>query len=315
MLFRLLLLCLLPIPLAAHEVPWVHYAVIDGAEVLESASPEIDETTLFAIASVGKTMTALATLRLVERGALGLDDRAVDLRPDLPPLAGIDGVTLRQLLTMRSGLAEYYWDDYARDALRDRDAVQRPLVALGYALEEEALFPPGTAHEYINTNYVILGLILEAVTGQSYAEVIRDEVFVPAGMTDCVVFGDAPLPDTFVRGHERRLGHVRDYYAGEGFGDGGVLCSARDLVRFYDALFKTARLLSPAMLGEMVTLPRGQSYGMGIVVSGDLVGHSGADLGFVSDVVMDRQSGNIGVALVGSSRADTDWAYDIVVGD
>lgn len=312
---RLILACLLvlaPALARAHEVPWIHYARLGHEVIVETSSDAIDPTTPFAIASLGKAMTAVAVLRHVARGELSLDEAVRDLRPDLPPLDGLEGVTVEHLLTMTSGLAEYYWDDYVEAALADPGRVQTPLVALHHALEEPRAFDPGEGFAYSNTNYVILGLVLEAVAGRSYAEVIEDEVFGPAQMLDSVVMGAAPLPESFPRGHEGRLNHMRDYYAGQGFGDGGILASARDVAAFYTALFGTERLLSAPMRARMLADPMGQGYGMGIALGGDLVGHAGADLGFVSDVVMNLESGDIALALVGSRDGDTSWAFNVL---
>jgi len=309
----LLALLLLPQGLWAHETPWVRYAHIGGEPVLDVSGDGVDERTPFAVASVGKTMTAVAVLRLVERGDLDLDDPVTTIDHDWPDLDGLDGVTIRHLLTMTSGLGEYYWPDYVEDARDDPDRVQKPEVALTYALPEAAIFAPGTDFDYSNTNYLILGIVLETLSGDSYAEVMAREVFAPAGMLDSFVAGSRALPEGFPRGHAGRS-HVRDYYAHQGFGDGGVLASARDLVAFYDALFGSERLLSDAMRAQMLIDPIGEDYGMGIVVSGDWVGHSGGDLGFSSDVVMDRTTGDIAVVLAGEEDADTDWAFSLLSG-
>lgn len=308
-----ILFLVLPRALAAHEVPWIKYAVIDGTEQVDVSSDAVDESSLFAVASVGKTMTAVAVLRMIERNELRLDDRVTEVLADvdLGDLDGIDGVTIYHLLTMTSGLADYYTDDHVAAAIRNPDRWRTPLGALAFAADAPASFAPGDGFDYSNTNYLLLGLICEAVSGDSYAEVMTREVFGPAGMTDSFVFGTRQLPASFVGGHSVDT-HVFDYYAGTGFGDGGVLSSARDLVAFYEALFLGDDLVSPASLRAMLRDPMGKGYGMGLVVEDGLVGHSGGDLGFASDVVMDPETGDIALVFIGDENGATDWALDQV---
>jgi len=308
-------LLFLPNLLWAHDVPSVRYADVGGAIILETEGTGVDESSLFAIASVGKTFTSVAVLRLVERGLVSLDAQVSGILPpdDTAELDGVDGVTLRHLLTMTSGIADYYTDDYLDAALEDPLRWQFPRAALDFVAGEPPLFAPGEGFDYSNTNYLLLGLVLEQVTGLSYAAVLDREIFGPAGMTESFVFGSRPLPESFVTGHSRGR-HVRDYYAGQGFGDGGALSSARDLVRFYTALFTERRLLGEASLREMRRDPGGEGYGMGLVAAGDLVGHTGGDLGFASDVVMNIATGDVAVVLVGEENGDTTWAYDLIAG-
>lgn len=292
-------------PALAQDAPVVRHLerAGDSRTDTQNAAPD----TAFAIASVGKTMTAVAVLRRVARGDLRLDDPAVDwVAPNIAKgLGGLDRITLRHLLTMSSGLPDYYTDDYLEDALDD-PSLQTPATALGYAFGDSALFGPGRGFDYSNTNYVLLGLILEDATGQTYAQALQREVFGPAGMTDSFVFGSRPLPDSFADAP----GEVRAYYQAAGFGDGGVISTARDVARFYRALFIDQTLLPPDLLGMMTQDPIGEGYGMGVEVDGDVVGHSGGDLGFSSDVRLHRPSGTLAVMLVAEEDADTGWTDD-----
>jgi D-alanyl-D-alanine carboxypeptidase len=207
---------------------------------------------------------------------------------------------------MTSGLPDYYTEDWLQDAFQAPERFQQAEAALRDVGQEPLLFSPGRAFDYSNTNYVLLGLILEGVTGKSYAQVMREEVFAPAGLTDSFVFGSQPLPDAFARGHEERA-LIRQYYSGNGFGDGGIIASARDMVSFYTALLGERRLLSEPMLFKLQTDPLGAAYGMGLEVEGDIVGHAGGDIGYSSDVRMDLETGNIAVFLIASEAVGTRW--------
>ena len=300
------------VPAAADPVASVQVLWQGGDMKVETYGGSTPDST-FAIASVGKTLTSVVILSLVEEGALQLDAPIAPLLPEdvTDGLGGLDGITLRHLLTMESGLPDYYDYTFLTDALDDPESVATPQDAVSYAYDLPAQFEPGTRFDYSNTNYVLLGLIAERITGQSYARLIQSRVLDPAGMADSFVFGSMPLPDSFVTGHERRV-HVRDYYNGTGFGDGGVISTGPDLVRFYNALFFDRILISDTSLREMMRDPRGDQYGMGLVVGGDTIGHSGADLGFSAEVMANLKTGDIAVILIAKDSADTDWVYDQV---
>lgn len=259
----------------------------------------------FAIASIGKTMTAVAILQQATLGQIDLNAPAARWLDEssVAMLGGLEDVTVWHLLTMRSGLPDYYTDTYLDDALAEPERVQTPGVALSYVADAGEIIPPGDSYEYSNTNYVLLQLILEAVTGETMALYFNRHIFTPAGMTGSVVFGSEPLDPRFVTGDDSGE-PVRDYYAHTGLGDGGVLATAPDLIRFYRALFTDKILLPEPMLSLMLSDPEGDGYGAGIAVEETLVGHSGSDLGFSSDIAMDRVSEAIAVILIAEGNSE-----------
>lgn len=290
----------------------VRYLDSDG-EVTVMLEGGATAGTPFTLASVAKTMTSVAVLRLVAEGKLSLDDMArqwID-RDISEGLGGLDNISLRHLLTMTSGLPDYLSDDYVDDSLANPELVQNQQTALSYAFDEEKLFHPGVSFQYSNTNYVLLGLILENVTGLNYALVMKKSVFDPVGMDQSFVFGSAKLPKNFPKGHEGGQ-HFRKYYEADGFGDGGVISTAGDLAKFYKALFVDHSLLPSSLLAELMRDELGEGYGMGIEIEGQIVGHSGGDLGFSSDVRMDLGSGDIAITLIAKANADTGWTLDMI---
>ncbi len=309
--FTFFLLCF-PMLVQADEPASIRYLERDG--VIETmATGAATPQTPFAIASVGKTLTAVAILRLAERGALELDDpvsRWVD--PDISTgFGGLEGITLRHLLTMTSGLPDYFDDDFLEDALAAPNAVQNPKTALTYAFPHDRLFAQGTGFDYSNTNYVLLGLVLEQASGRSYAQAMQFDVLTPAKMRDSFVFGSTPLPANFPNGHEYGQ-HFRSYYEATGFGDGGIISTAADVARFYKALFIEQTLLTPAMMAEFTQDAMDKDYGMGIEIEDSTYGHSGGDLGFSADARIDLETGTIAVILIAQADADTSWTYDIL---
>ncbi|MEL7214262.1 MAG: serine hydrolase domain-containing protein [Pseudomonadota bacterium] len=303
-------------PSLAHsdDVASIKYLAVNGHTQIQ-ATGGATASTPFAIASVGKTITSVALLRLADQGQIDLDAPA---RRYLPigmtnALGGLDGVTVRHLLTMTSGLPDYLYDDYIDAALADPDTFQDAHVAVSFAYGDDTLFQPGTNFDYSNTNFVLAGIAAETATGRSYASVVTREVLQPAGMSDAFVFGSVPLPPDFPSGHEGD-DHYRDYYQNTGFGDGGVIASAQDLANFYRALFVDRSLLSPAMMDALLRDPIGQGYGMGLEIDDMTIGHSGGDLGFSSDVRFDTKTGMIAIILAAQSDVDTDWASEMVNG-
>jgi D-alanyl-D-alanine carboxypeptidase len=294
----------------ADSVSSVRYFESNG-EVNVLTSGDVTASTPFTLASIGKTMTSVAILDLVASDVLSLDGEASRWVNEgiVKGLGGLEGVTLKHLLSMTSGLPDYLTDDYIDDALADPDRVQNQRTALSYAFSEGPMFSPGDGFEYSNTNYVFLGLILENATGLSYAEAMKHHIFDPAGMNNSFVFGSAPLPAGFPKGHEDRR-HIRSYYEAEGFGDGGVISTASDVAKFYKALFVDRSLLTYEMMQEFKRDLKRENYGRLIEIEGNIYGHSGGDLGFSTNVRIDIKSGNIAIILIAKADSDTEWVYD-----
>ncbi|MGB1234162.1 MAG: serine hydrolase domain-containing protein [Planktomarina sp.] len=296
--------------LTAHPSPHIR-VLFDGPTIVHHEGNASIETP-FAIASVGKLFTSVALLRIAEDGMLDLGDTAVDWLPRdvVKGLGGMEGITLTHMATMTSGLPEYYWADFVAATKTVPFAEQTPAFAASFAFDDPTSFAPGTAFEYSNTNYLLLGMVLEEATGTTYAEAIQDWVLDPLDMQDSFVFGSRPLPDSFTGGH-KGWWHVRDYYDGRGYGDGGMISTAADLAILYSAL-RGSDLLSKASKIALTTAPSGGSYGMGLVVGGTHVGHIGSDIGFESHIIMNMDTGQIAVELIGEDGADTDWPLDAI---
>ena len=298
---------------AAAESPetFIEYAVSSGGTGTVVDASGADARTPFAIASAGKIVTSLAVLRLAGRGALALDAPVARFVPAeiRRGYGGMEDVTLRHLLTMTSGLPDYLDDAFMEAVIEGSGGVQTPLGALRHGAGQAPLFEPGEDFEYSNTNYVLLGLVLEEVSRAPYSEVIAREVLRPAGLEDSFVFGSRALPAAFAEGHPEAE-TVRAYYAGAGMGDGGLISTARDLARLYRAVFLDRTLLSPGMLEVLLEDPLGVGYGAGLEIEWPVVGHSGGDLGYASDIRMNLETGEIAVVLAAAEDAETGWAWD-----
>ena len=244
-----------------------------------TAGTPVTADTRFNLASTGKLFTTVSVLQLVQAGKLELDAPVGRYLPDWPVARVRDEVTLRQLLLHTSGLASYWGPEFdaRRDTLRTL-ADHRPLLAT------EPAFAPGTRWQYSNIGFQLLGLVVEAVSGQSYYDYVAEHVFRPAGMQDTGYFatdGRAPgvaVPRNGGTGQDRddalRMPELRGGAAGGGYS------TPLDLLRFHRAL-TGGRLLDARhleLLFAPVALPAGTRappHGLGMLryAAGDDVGY------------------------------------------
>jgi CubicO group peptidase (beta-lactamase class C family) len=217
---------------------------VDAAYGLADRAHAIPMTTAtrLGIASGSKTMTALAVLRLVEDGALGLGTTARSLLGDDLPLVA-DDVTVEHLLTHRSGIGDYLDEDEM-----DSDDYPMPVSVHRLASTEDFLpildgyptkFPAGERFSYCNGGYVVLALIAERASGRTYHDLVRDLVLGPAGMTSSDFLRSDDLPGDAALGYVEVGGHVRTnvfHLPVVATGDGGLYTTVDDVHRFWPAL-------------------------------------------------------------------------------
>ena len=172
------------------RTPQGEFTVTYGTTQLGTTSPPRADTH-FRIASNTKTMTAAVIVQLAQEGKLSLDDPVSKYVPGVP---NGDNITIAELLKMRSGLYNYT-DAPELSASLDRDPtkVWTPQELLAIAFTRPPNFPPGTAYDYYNTNYALLGLIAEKVDGKPLARAMQDRLFGPLGMQDTLL---PPAPRT-----------------------------------------------------------------------------------------------------------------------
>ena len=194
----------------------------------------LNEHSAFHLASVSKTFTAMAVLKLVEMGKLKLDDDLSIYFPNFP----YPGITVRMLLSHRSGLPNYLyfmeqlgWD---KKVFSDNSDVLDYLVRFRPKLTNT----PGTHFTYCNTNYALLGLIIEKVSGISYAAFLQHQFFTPLKMSDTYVFSLADtqkaMPSYNWKGQREAW-----TFLDKGYGDKNIYSTARDLLKWDQALYNT----------------------------------------------------------------------------
>ncbi|QJY48465.1 serine hydrolase domain-containing protein [Pseudonocardia broussonetiae] len=266
------------------------------------------------VGSNTKTWTGTVVLQLVDEGRLGLDDPISTYVPDVP---NGDAITLAHLLSMRSGLDNYTEALELNEAM-DADPARSyaPQELLDMAFRRPPLYPPGEGYNYSNTNTVLLGLVIEQVTGNPVAEEFRTRLFAPLGM-DGSAFPDrdsAALADPHPRGYtfggnvetidslvlpddvqaRARAGtlaptDVTDANPSWGWTAGAGISTAEDLADYVRAL-AGGGLLGPELQQQRLDSvrpvdpadPASPGYGLGLARFGTLYGHSGELPGFNS---------------------------------
>jgi D-alanyl-D-alanine carboxypeptidase len=253
----------------------------------------------FPFASVTKPMVAALVLQLVDEGRLELGDPVERWLPSLVPSGG--RITLEHLLSHRSGLPESASDPFRpTGSLHPRQIIEAlPRGPLAY--------PPGSQTTYRNVNFIILGLVIERVTGQPLAVTMSRRVFEPLGMATSSLTRRRHDGPHVVHGYDGST-DMTAYDVGSGWSAaGGAVGTAGDVDRFFRGLL-TGRLF-PARLVEVMARPQPNSsldlviwgYGLGLAEletdCGDVVGHNGGMPGFQTAAWTDRSTGRSLVVL------------------
>lgn len=265
-------------------------------------APTADAT--FRVGSITKVFTSVATLTLVDDGLVDLDASAADYVTRVPLPAD---VTVRNLLQHSSGIDSYTDNPAFFDTtFADLSRVWTPEDAFEWVADEPQLFEPGSEFRYSNTNYTILGILIEEVTGQAYHEVLRDRIIDPLGMssTYLAIFDDGTAPfDPF----EGDVGPGFDYtsLATGAWSGGGMVSSAGDLHIFFSAL-SDGEVISTDMYEAMTD---SDEYGLGLEMHGDSYGHSGQIPGYDTFVTHSPDTGITG--FVATTAPGLDLSYVI----
>lgn len=280
--------------LERQKAPGVAVGIVKGGKVLlakaygfanlEHQVPATAET-LFQAGSVAKQFTAAAVMLQVEAGRLTLADPLTKFFPGAPATWGT--ITVRHLLNHTSGLPDLEGTlDYRKDYTDDE------LVRFAQGLTPE--FAPGARWNYSNTGYVLLGIIVTRVAGTFYGDVLREQVFKPAGMTTARVINEADIIPHRAAGYRLVKGELKNQEwvspVLNTTGDGSVYVSVRDMLAWDKAVQARAILsaeswrevFAPAPLNSGATFPYGFAWLLQERAGKPLHQHSGAWQGFRS---------------------------------
>ncbi|BAY87434.1 beta-lactamase [Calothrix parasitica NIES-267] len=251
----------------------------------------------FGLASSSKTFVAVAVLQLVEQDKLDLDEAISNYLPQKVSknIPYSNEITIRQLLNHTSGVVEYYDDKFHKLTYnRSRSQLWTATEAIELIYGRKPKAKPGKEYQYCDSNYILLEIIVEQITGKLLAEVIREQILNPLGLKNTFTELREQNFKSNVIGYSEGnkdgiLYSHKDLNEGNGLGDGGLIASASDTAKFLNALLADKSLLSPKMLEEMlnsVSAEKDNGYGLGIAhfptPFGKGIGHSGWAYGFVS---------------------------------
>ena len=288
--------------------------------------------TPFVVGSITKTFVAATIMQLSDAGELSLDDRLSNWLPDYPRATEM---TLRQLLNHTSGVFNYFeHPSYNRKVFSTMkthfwtpNEILTQFARLHY-------FAPGTGYHYSNTGFILLGLVIEGVTGKPLDKVLDERFFTPLAMNDSYFQYQAPGPASSAHGYLRkadgtftRISDTTNYRpqisaATVAWAAGGVTASARDIARWADALYGGEGVVSDASLAQMTDyLAAGQTrgtYGLGTrtrLYAGErMFGHTGSLRGFAASMWHYEELDLTVVVLTNRGRIDPNPTADVLAG-
>jgi CubicO group peptidase (beta-lactamase class C family) len=287
-----------------------------GMANIEEKLP-VTRQTNFRLASLTKQFTALAILILAEQNKISLDQRLTDFLPEFPEYGR--EITVRHLLNHTSGVPDYETliPEGRTRQLNDEDVLQL------LSEQKSALFPHGTAYQYSNSGYVLLGRIIEQVDGRRLADFLNQNIFEPLGMSG-----------TWIEGGRRQENRAFGYSRGESefkrtdqsltsavLGDGGIYSSLADLFRWDKALLSDklvpGKWLKEAFTpGELANGKRtGYGFGWQIIQYRGLRAftHSGSSIGFRNFIARFPEQKTTVVVLTNRSEAIPEGILDFVL--
>jgi D-alanyl-D-alanine carboxypeptidase len=258
--------------------------------------------------SVGKTFAAATALQLIKEGKIGIDDKIekyLGREPWFSRLPNAKDITVRQLMNHTSGLVRYeFKEQFTKDLTSNPDKVWKPAELVAYLLDEKAPFEAGKGWDYSDTNYIVLGMIIEKVTGRKFYDEANRRVLKPLKLTDTIA-QDGPRLKGVVQGYagpNNPFGGTDQMLVNGKFAinpqfewtGGGYASTALDLARWAKMLYE-GQAFSPDLLPQVLggvqapMLGRETKYGLGVIIrqtaQGTSYGHSGFFPGYMTDMM------------------------------
>jgi CubicO group peptidase (beta-lactamase class C family) len=293
-------------------------AITSGARGKADRETGIDNTlnTRFRIGSMNKMFTAVATLQLVERGKLSLDDTISKILPDYPNANVASKVKVRHLLSHTGGTADIFGPKFESHRL-ELKTLQDYVKLYG---ARDLQFEPGARWEYSNYGFLLLGVLIEKVSGKSYYDFVAENIYNVAGMTNS---GSEPES---VEVLNRSKGYMRDQFEivcneptlpWRGTSAGGGYTTAADLMKFADALMLNkllkAETLAEATRPQFITGNYGFGFQIGRPDEGRSYGHAGGAPGMNAILRVYPESGQAVIVLCNldspSASHIADWLH------
>jgi D-alanyl-D-alanine carboxypeptidase len=283
------------------------FGLATGFSDLETKTPMKPNDILLA-GSVGKTYVAAVALQLVKEGKISLDapiEKYLGAEKWFSRLPNAKLITVRQLMNHTSGLVRYeFKDQFTKDLTANADKIWRPEELVAYILDEKAPFEAGKGWDYSDTNYIVLGMIIERVTGKKYYDLAKNRVLKPL-----------KLENTFPQDSRTIKGLVQGYAGAENpFGGrdkvlengkfiinpqfewtgGGMATTSEDLARWAKFMYE-GKAFDASLLPQMLDgvsapmLGKDTKYGLGVIIrptrAGLAYGHSGFFPGYMTEMM------------------------------
>lgn len=295
------------------DVTWTGVAGL--ADVASGRKVTVDDR--FAFRSITKSFTVTAILQLVDQGRLSLDDPVATYVDGVPDG---DRITLRELARMRSGLPNYSATPAFQDALRidlTRNWTDAEILQAAFSKPDD--FAPDARYEYSNTNTVLLGEVLQKVTGRPWSEVVQEDILDPRGLSATTYPDSDPIPSPLAEPYQG-AGEGQDpeplpaIPANSLSAAGGLAGTIRDLGR-WARILGTGELLNEATAAQRTSeaalspttddpnSPFYDAYGMGMGEIDGWIGHTGNGLGYQALAMYDPATGD-SVAIVLNGTGD-----------
>jgi CubicO group peptidase (beta-lactamase class C family) len=268
--------------------------------------------TKFNLGSMNKMFTSVAIAQLVEKGKLSYDDPLAKFIPDFPNAEAAKKIQIKHLLTHTAGLGGYFSEKY--DAMsRAKIRTVDDMMKLAREDEKDIKFEPGSKWQYSNTGMMVLGKVIEVVTGQNYFDYVRENIYKPAGMnnTDCyeldkvntnlAVGYDKRFTDHGIEWSNNIFAHVM-----RGGPHGGGFSTVEDLLKFDQAL-RSGKLVSAATF-KLISSAKPElnspeyGYGFGYDAERNVTGHSGGFSGISSNLDIYLANGWTAIVMSNYSR-------------
>lgn len=282
----------------ADDLRWMG---IEGYANLETQTPPSADQHTF-IASITKTFTSAAILRLAEQGKINLDDTLETVLPGTQ-IVNSQIVTIRQLLSMTGGLFDPIGELTFAELISDPIQFWKPEILISRMAGRQPIFEPGEKYKYQNMNFILLGVMIEKITGLPAAEVIRDLVFQPLNLNQTFFLYEQKFTGQTMQGYldqdgDGELEPIFPYDQAIAYTAGGIVTTLDDLTTWVRNLYK-GKLLSPSTMQELfgfvATENSSYQYGLGVMrcqYNSSLVkhpfttlGHDGATTGHLSNAV------------------------------
>lgn len=268
------------------------------------------------IGSITKTYTAALILDMHERGEIDIDSKASVYLSDslVSTVDNLGEVTVKQILNHTSGIFNYTETSmFGLTMLNDMDRIWTYADALQFIAEEDAYFEPGTGFHYSNTNYIILGLIVESVSGRSFADMLDSRIIQPFNLDNTYYFHDRTKPEELAHGYCDMYGNgqicdATEFTMGHMTPDGGIISTAGDMSVFLNLLLY-GDILEQSTLNLMTERTEagesGDEYGLGLAFTktdyGIAAGHSGSMYGYNAEMYTFPESNVTYILLVNGS--------------